>query len=105
MQVLQYGVGLSTDTDSELIAQLLSRALAERSATDDADMMDDISQEIVKVMNMLELSYSLLIMTATAMYAVRDVYGNRPLSIGRLNGDDGGEYHTSPASRPCRSRR
>jgi glucosamine 6-phosphate synthetase-like amidotransferase/phosphosugar isomerase protein len=38
-QILRRGVGLSTDTDSELIAQLIAKALADRPE-DDTDNMD-----------------------------------------------------------------
>ncbi|VDL80132.1 unnamed protein product [Nippostrongylus brasiliensis] len=56
-EVLQEGVGLSTDTDSELIAQMVAKAIA--------------------------LNYK-LVMTYDRVYAIRDPYGNRPLCVGSI---------------------
>ena len=40
---------------------------------------------IIDALNMLEGAFAFLIMTANRIYACRDKYGLRPLSIGRLN--------------------
>ena len=48
-------------------------------------------QEITAVMAQLTLSYSLLIMTQNHIYAVRDPWGNRPLSLGIVEDADNGE--------------
>lgn len=45
-------------------------------------VLDDFS--IKNLMTETPTSYSLLIMHKDVIYAVRDPYGNRPLSIGRL---------------------
>ena len=35
-------------------------------------------------MSALNMSYSLLVLTADRLYAIRDPYGNRPLCVGTL---------------------
>ncbi|CDW55604.1 amidophosphoribosyltransferase [Trichuris trichiura] len=74
-QLLKNGIGLSTDTDSELIAQLIA-------SHEHADCM----MAIRDIMWTLSASYSLVIMLADRLLAVRDPWGNRPLCIGSLAG-------------------
>uniref|UniRef100_A0A914R7J7 Glutamine amidotransferase type-2 domain-containing protein n=1 Tax=Parascaris equorum TaxID=6256 RepID=A0A914R7J7_PAREQ len=73
-EVLNAGVGLSTDTDSELIAQLISKSVA----------INLKCRELAVTMSSLRMSYSLLVMTYDRIYALRDPYGNRPLCVGTL---------------------
>uniref|UniRef100_A0A8B9JV37 Amidophosphoribosyltransferase n=1 Tax=Astyanax mexicanus TaxID=7994 RepID=A0A8B9JV37_ASTMX len=78
-KVMRHGVGLSTSSDSELITQLL--ALTPPMEEDDTP---DWVARIKNLMTETPTSYSLLVMHKDVIYAVRDPYGNRPLSIGRL---------------------
>ena len=79
-------MGLSTDTDSELIAQILAQSLARKKKTARKIEEDGMTDEIVWLMEEeLELSYSLLIMTCGRIYALRDTFGNRPLCLGSMN--------------------
>uniref|UniRef100_A0A914XIX5 Amidophosphoribosyltransferase n=1 Tax=Plectus sambesii TaxID=2011161 RepID=A0A914XIX5_9BILA len=82
-EILKRGVGLSTDTDSELIAQIISKAIADHVRSDNSEL-GDISKELETVMEEVDISYSLLVMTYDRIYAIRDRYGNRPLCIGTL---------------------
>ncbi|KAI5090440.1 amidophosphoribosyltransferase [Silurus meridionalis] len=77
--VLRHGVGLSTSSDSELIMQLLCLT----PPMEEVDAPDWVAR-IKNLMTETPTSYSLLIMHKDVIYAVRDPYGNRPLSIGRL---------------------
>jgi amidophosphoribosyltransferase len=62
-----------TSTDSEVLTRVIARA---PGAT--------IGERIRAAMDRFEGAYSLAILTPTAVYAVRDPLGLRPLSIGRL---------------------
>ena len=77
--VMKSGVGLSTQTDSELITQCLSMAPVE-GEPNGADWL----ARIRGFMRMSETAYSMVIMTGTTVYAVRDPVGNRPLCLGKL---------------------
>uniref|UniRef100_A0A4W4GSK9 Amidophosphoribosyltransferase n=1 Tax=Electrophorus electricus TaxID=8005 RepID=A0A4W4GSK9_ELEEL len=78
-KVMRHGVGLSTCSDSELITQLLALT----PPMEEADAPDWVAR-IKNLMTETPTSYSLLIMYKDVIYAVRDPYGNRPLSIGRM---------------------
>lgn len=81
--MLESGVGLSTDTDSELIAQTIGKAIAmNKNFRNSAHPRGDIGEELMKTLPQLLLSYSLLVMTYDRIYAIRDRYGNRPLCVG-----------------------
>ncbi|XP_036344737.1 amidophosphoribosyltransferase-like, partial [Rhagoletis pomonella] len=71
--VLERGVGLSTHSDSELIAQSLCCAPEDASEHDGPDWPARIRQ----FMTLAPLSYSLVVMHKDKIYAVRDSYGNR----------------------------
>ncbi len=75
-RLLQRGVGLSSTSDSEVITQMLAGA--------EGDTWDERLQAFVQ---QASGAYSLTILTARALYAVRDPYGFRPLCLGRLNGN------------------
>jgi amidophosphoribosyltransferase len=82
--VLREGIGLSTDTDSELIGQMISKTIAQNMKCRGTLESGDISRELSASMSEMDLSYSLLVMTHDRIYALRDPYGNRPLCIGTL---------------------
>lgn len=69
------GVQLESSADSELIAHLLALAPA-----------GTWEERFHYVMRRIEGAYSLAIMTADTLFAVRDPMGVRPLCIGKLNG-------------------
>jgi len=76
-EVMTNGHRLRSTSDSELIAE----AVAARKG-------ESIESAVAATMGRLHGAYSLLIMTETQLIAVRDPYGVRPLSIGRLGDDD-----------------
>uniref|UniRef100_A0A8C1KKI5 Amidophosphoribosyltransferase n=1 Tax=Cyprinus carpio TaxID=7962 RepID=A0A8C1KKI5_CYPCA len=78
-KVMRHGVGLSTSSDSELITQLLALT----PPMEELDTPDWVAR-IKNLMTETPTSYSLLVVYKDVIYAVRDPYGNRPLSIGRL---------------------
>ncbi|KAK6494226.1 amidophosphoribosyltransferase-like [Huso huso] len=78
-KVMRHGVGLSTSSDSELITQLLALT----PPFEEVDAPDWVAR-IKNLMTETPTSYSLLVMHKDVIYAIRDPYGNRPLSIGRL---------------------
>lgn len=67
------GVIFSTNTDTEVIANLIARF-----------HKDDIEIAIQKSLKMVKGSYSLVLMTLDRLIGVRDPYGIKPLSIGKL---------------------
>lgn len=69
------GAELRTNMDSELIAHLLAK-----------EHTGDLLKDLGNVCNYLEGSYSLILMFADRLIAVRDPRGNRPLTVGRING-------------------
>ena len=85
-KILRSGVGLSTDTDSELIGQIIAKTIAQniKCREENYKHCGDISKELAATMSAIELSYSLVVMTYDRIYAIRDPYGNRPLSIGQI---------------------
>lgn len=70
------GVIFSTNTDTEVIANLIARF-----------HKDDIEIAIQKSLKMIKGSYSLVLMTLDRLIGVRDPYGIKPLSIGKLGND------------------
>ncbi|KAM7362538.1 phosphoribosylamidotransferase [Cochliomyia hominivorax] len=79
-EVLGRGVGLSTHSDSELIAQSLCCCPEGVSEEDGPNW----PARIRHFMQLAHLSYSLVVMIKDKIYAVRDVYGNRPLCLGKI---------------------
>ncbi len=63
-------------SDSELLAHLIKQESGGRGRI----------HALTTALNMLEGAFAFLVMTASRLYACRDKYGLRPLSIGRLNG-------------------
>lgn len=72
-ELLERGVGLSSSTDSEVITMMLAGA---RGST--------WMERIQSVMKKWIGAYSLVILTGNGVYAVRDPWGFRPLSVGLL---------------------
>ncbi len=65
-----------SSSDSEVLAHLIKKDRR------DAQRIDGI----VEALNMIEGAFAFLIMTENRIYACRDKYGLRPLSIGKLDG-------------------
>ena len=78
------GAIFQSNSDTEVILHLLARAPA-----------GPLEEQIAHALSQVQGAYSLLIMTLDALYAIRDPYGFRPLSLGRL-----GEAHVV-ASETC----
>lgn len=77
--LLKYGIGLSTESDSELMTQIL---VAE-PVTENQDLK--WVERIKNFMDKSQCSYSVLLLTAQSeIYAFRDPFGNRPLCIGEM---------------------
>jgi len=82
-RLLDKGVGLSSSSDSEVITQMLAAPpVGEKRGAPDWEA------RIRAFMFDAEGAYSLVILTKTSVYGVRDPNGFRPLCIGRLA--DGG---------------
>uniref|UniRef100_A0A0A9WRJ6 Amidophosphoribosyltransferase n=1 Tax=Lygus hesperus TaxID=30085 RepID=A0A0A9WRJ6_LYGHE len=99
-QVLSRGVGLSTHSDSELITQ----ALCLNPPDGEEDNGPDWPARIKHLMQLAPLSYSLVIMMKDRIFGVRDAYGNRPLSLGKivaLNGSTSPEEGWVISSESC----
>lgn len=66
---------LQTTMDSELIVHLLVK-----------DQKNNYNEKILPTVSRLDGAYSFVLMINDSLYAVRDPYGFRPLSIGKLDG-------------------
>ena len=97
-KVMSRGVGLSSQSDSELILQLLTIR-----PDPEADGKPDWPARIRYFMSQSLTSYSLVIMVGEEVYAVRDPFGNRPLCLGELPSltDDGKPSGWLAASESC----
>jgi amidophosphoribosyltransferase len=71
--LLRYGVGLMSTSDSEVITQMLAGASG-------SDWIDHIRLFMVRARG----AYSMTILTRDTLYAVRDPWGIRPLCLGQL---------------------
>ncbi|HET9491170.1 MAG TPA: amidophosphoribosyltransferase [Methylomirabilota bacterium] len=67
------GAIFQSTSDTEVILHLLARAPA-----------GSLAEQLPHALGQVTGAYSLLILTPDAMYAVRDPYGFRPLTLGRL---------------------
>jgi len=85
--VLERGVGLSTESDSELITQILALTPLRGEHHGAADWRARIRH----LMEATPTSYSLALLHDDKIYGVRDPYGNRPLCLGLLMGRGAGE--------------
>ncbi len=73
-ELLANGAGLSSSSDTEIIALQLAGA--------DGDSWEE---RLANVMHRWQGAYSLVVLTSDRILAARDPWGFRPLSIGRLN--------------------
>ena len=77
-QIISYleerGCIFQTDTDAEILAQLMKKG------AEPGDRID----RILQALNMLEGGFAFLVLTRNRIYAARDKYGIKPLAIGRL---------------------
>ncbi len=69
------GAIFQTSTDSEVIANLISRYGLQ---------CKDLEEVLKKTMDIIEGSYALVILTQKRLIGIRDPWGLRPLSIGKL---------------------
>lgn len=67
-----------SSSDSEVLAHLIKKETRNHTRPR--------IHAIIEALNMIEGAFAFLIMTANRIYACRDKYGLRPLSIGRLDG-------------------
>ena len=67
------GAIFQSNSDTEVILHLLARAPA-----------GPLEEQLAHALRQVKGAYSLLILTREALYAVRDPYGFRPLTLGRL---------------------
>lgn len=72
-EMLRQGVGFSSSSDSEVMTMMLAR-----------DSGNTWEERIKDAMQKWVGAYSLVIMTRDTVYAVRDPWGFRPLSVGML---------------------
>nr|XP_039262265.1 amidophosphoribosyltransferase-like [Styela clava] len=77
--ILKWGIGLSSSSDSEVITQILCFP-----PKDGEPSGPDWLSRIKFLMQKTPLAYSLLLMNGNEIYALRDPYGNRPLCVGKL---------------------
>jgi amidophosphoribosyltransferase len=69
-------------SDSDLVAELLAR---------EVDTGATLREALALVLNRVEGAFSMVILEANEVHAVRDPYGFRPLCLGRLGTDDATE--------------
>ena len=81
-ELVRSGVLFKTTTDTEIILQLMARSCA-----------GDLTSCLTDALKQVEGAYSLIVMSAREMIAVRDPRGFRPLCLGRL--PDGGHVFVS----------
>ena len=78
-----------TNSDTEVIVHLVARSQAR-----------NLSGALGDALNQVEGAYSLVVLTADELYAVRDPRGFRPLALGRIEGHNG-EVTWMVASETC----
>ncbi len=74
-ELVEWGCAFTSTNDSEIIAHLMSNAPAK-----------SWEERVAYCMRRLQGAYSLVVMTANELIAIRDPLGVRPLSVGKLNG-------------------
>jgi amidophosphoribosyltransferase len=75
-KVLQGGVGLFTTSDSELIAQNFATINPEEPT---------LEGSVKRFMRQCQGAYSLVVLSRSALYGLRDMFGLRPLCVGQIN--------------------
>lgn len=93
-ELLERGVGLTSSSDTEVIAQMLGTPSPNRSRS--ASWEDQIAAFMEQAVG----AYSLAVLTRDAVFAVRDPWGFRPLCVGRLE-LGGGKTGWVTASESC----
>ncbi len=93
-RLLRRGVGLSSTSDTEVIAQMLAAPSTERRGP-------DWEGRLRALMDVAEGAYCLVVMTREGLYAARDPLGFRPLCYGRLRDTDGRPAGWMVASESC----
>ena len=78
-----------TNSDTEVIVHLVARSQAR-----------NLPGALGDALNQVEGAYSLVVLTADELYAVRDPRGFRPLALGKIEGHDG-EISWMVASETC----
>ena len=74
--LLSKGHCLNTSTDSEVIARIIAEAKGK-----------DFKEKLINGIPQLKGAFSLVILTQDKLYALRDQWGVRPLSLGKINGN------------------
>ncbi|HLA43441.1 MAG TPA: class II glutamine amidotransferase, partial [Aggregatilineales bacterium] len=83
--LLKRGVGLSSTSDTEMMTQILAAPAVVWNHDAAPEENDDFWIPRIKaLMHMAEGAYSIIILTRDGLYAARDPYGLRPLSLGKL---------------------
>jgi amidophosphoribosyltransferase len=93
-RLLQRGVGMMSSSDSEVLTQVLAappEIWSEGASGNNLKQVDVAHEDwwvarLQAMMNVVEGAYSLAVLTRTAVYAVRDPLGLRPLCLGELDG-------------------
>ncbi|GIY28967.1 amidophosphoribosyltransferase [Caerostris darwini] len=83
-EIMGKGVGLSTQSDSELMIQMLCQPPPEPN--NETEDKPDWPARIKFLMTKTKLAYSLVIMSEDRIHAVRDPFGLRPLFSGEQDG-------------------
>jgi amidophosphoribosyltransferase len=94
--LLARGVGLVTTTDSELLTLLLAMPLpvtSTQSSDLNAAPIDPVLTRLKHLQSVAQGAYSLLVLTANAIYATRDALGLRPLCLGVSTDEQGRVMH------------
>lgn len=73
-ELLDAGTVLQTDTDSEIILNLIAKS-----------SQKDLPGAVAETLRLLKGAYALVILSENMLLAARDPLGNRPLSLGRLD--------------------
>ncbi len=73
--LLNKGHSLNTSTDSEIIARLIAEANGQ-----------SFKEKLINGIPQLRGAFSLVILTSDKLYAIRDQWGVRPLTLGQVNG-------------------
>jgi amidophosphoribosyltransferase len=73
-KLLSAGTVLQTDSDSELILNLIAQSGEE-----------SLPAAVAKTLELIEGAYALVVLSEDMLLAARDPWGNRPLSLGRLD--------------------
>jgi len=74
-KLVEQGAIFQTSSDTEVVLHLIARSRKENQW-----------EQVLDALNKIEGAYSLVILTDNSLYAARDPFGFRPLSLGKLNG-------------------